>query len=599
MLSRTYSAVSGWVSRHPFLSLGLAICSLAFYSGALAAAGVLAQKQGYPKALRDRLVSMVGELWNEGAWKERITGLHTLEMARVHIGDGLGHGGGLEEAGGNIIFASAKGRLGYLDANHRVHSLDITVPMNLKGLRKDPHYGDALYALDTLRVADLLTVETAPGQFTLYVSHHVYTNPECMQFKVSSIDIAADARGVRPLSSEWKDVFTARPKCIRHKDRSWAFVGEQAGGRLALLDKDHLLLSVGDHQFDGFNDAWDAPQDPKTDLGKIILIDLKTHTSRIYASGLRNPQGLTVTRSGEIWETEHGPQGGDEVNFIRDGANYGWPMVTYGMNYGYPRRYWPFDPTPGAHDGYTKPALAFVPSVGISSIVEPSLKEFPDWRHILVAGTLRSHQLLLLRTEGDRIVYSEPVSADQDRVRDIISLHNGELVYLTDEGDLVFVRNRELHKHDKQDKDKLVVVGLEHLSQPFPEELPERASDPKTRGRHMFLNACARCHALDGGVGAGPPLNGVVGRRIGSVPGYDYSDALARHGGTWTRDLLTSFLTDPDRHFHGTKMPIAPISWVEVPNIIEFLKTTREGGAHAANEDQGKARQGAAPTRHE
>ena len=59
-------------------------------------------------------------------------------------------------------------------------------------------------------------------------------------------------------------------------------------------------------------------------LGKIIAISLSTGEGRVYASGLRNPQGLTVARDGRVWETEHGPRGGDEVNLIREGGNYGW-----------------------------------------------------------------------------------------------------------------------------------------------------------------------------------------------------------------------------------------------------------------------------------
>ena len=88
----------------------------------------------------------------------------------------------------------------------------------------------------------------------------------------------------------------------------------------------------------------------------------------------------------------------------------------------------------------------------------------------------------------------------------------------------------------------------------------------------MYSKVCAQCHALDGAVGAGPPLNGVVGRRVGSIPGYSYSEALARYNGVWTRDLLITFATDPNKDFHGTTMAVAPISWGEVPNIISFLR---------------------------
>ncbi len=577
MLARVCNAAVRWASRRPRLAIFLAFCCFAGYSIALTGAGVVAgveaQKRDYPAKLRDRLKGFVAKRDQTVRWTKRLTNSHTLEIARVRIGNGLGYGGGLAEIAGNLLFASSKGRFGYLDTRNHIHPLDITVPMNLEALRQSPHYEDPLYKYTSMRVADLLVVQTSPAHFVLYVTHHSY-KPNCMQFKVSSIEIEADAEGIRVKGQNWEEVFVARPHCIRDKDRSWRFVGEQAGGRLVQLDADSLLLSIGDHQFDGFNDAWAAPMDAETDLGKIVKIDLRTGQSRIYATGLRNPQGLTVARDGRVWETEHGPQGGDEVNLIREGANYGWPIVTYGMNYGYPRRAWPFNPVSGSHDGYTPAAFAFVPGVGISNIIEPDPAEFPNWQDSLIASSLSGNKLFLLRIEGDRVVYAEQIKADRDRVRDIISMRNGQIAYLSDKGDLVFIRNAERHEGNQRDFPSIVISSL---SNPFPEELPPSAMGPVELGRHMYLGVCASCHALDGGIGIGPPLNGVVGRRVGSVSGYGYSRALAGYDGLWTRELLTSFLTDPDRHFHGTKMPIAPISWTQVPNIISFLQTTRPG----------------------
>ncbi len=575
MLTRVYNGAVRWSSRHPRLALALALFCVAGYSAALVGgglvAGVEAQKRDYPTKIRDRVKGFIGKRSQEVRWTERLTSSHTLEISRVRIGNALGYGGGLAEVAGNILFASSKGRFGYLDTRNHIHALDVAVPMNLEELRQSPHYEDPLFKYTTMRVADLLAVQTDSTHFILYASHHFY-KPNCMQFKVSRINIEADSKGVRVEAPNWEEVFVARPNCIRDKDTSWRFVGEQAGGRIVQLDADSLLLSIGDHQFDGFNDSWAAPMDAETDLGKIIKINLRTGQSSIYATGLRNPQGLTVARDGRVWETEHGPQGGDEVNLIREGANYGWPIVTYGMNYGYPRRKWPFNPVSGSHDGYTPAAFAFVPSVGVSNIVEPDLAEFPNWSDSLIASSLSGNKLFLLRIEGDRIVYAEQIKADHDRIRDIISLSNGQLAYLSDKGDIVFIRNAERGEGDQREFPSFVISSL---STPYPEELPPSDKGPVELGRHMYLGVCASCHALDGGIGIGPPLNGVVGQRVGSVSGYGYSQALAKYDGLWTRELLTSFLTDPDRDFHGTKMPIAPISWTQVPNIISFLQTTR------------------------
>ena len=126
---------------------------------------------------------------------------------------------------------------------------------------------------------------------------------------------------------------------------------------------DTILVSVGDHQFDGFYDSQAVAMDPASDLGKLVEVNIKTGASRHFAVGLRNPQGLAIAPDGRIWETEHGPQGGDEVNLMMEGRNYGWPIVTYGMAFGNPPKNWPANPKAGSHDGYTRPRYAFVPSI--------------------------------------------------------------------------------------------------------------------------------------------------------------------------------------------------------------------------------------------
>jgi cytochrome c2 len=554
----------------------LAVIAICAYSLVLIAAGAWSQKRGYPGAIRDQLTSAIGSLFDRRAvvWKEHNTNLHTLEISTIKIGNGLGYGGGLGEIEGHVVFASSKGRLGYLDRQKRVHRLAIDVPMNLVELRKNPRYDDPLYAYDTIRVTDILPIRTSAKRYALYVSHHTY-KPGCIQFKVSRRDIRVTDTGLLPATSQWQEVFVARPHCIPDKSSGYRFVGQQSGGRLAQHEAGKLLLTVGDHQFDGFNSGWPASMDPSSDLGKIVEIDLVTLESRIFASGLRNPQGLTVTRAGAIWETEHGPQGGDEVNLIKRGENYGWPRVTYGVNYGYPRRDWPLSSRQGAHDNYRKPAFAFVPSIGISNIIEPETKEFPNWHNSLIVASLRASKLYVLRTEGEHIHYAEPIELGAGRIRDLISLSSGEFAFLTDKGAVGFVRNAELHKNDPG---SFVVSGLTQLSQAHREEKRRLPRSPVERGRHIFNSECATCHSLDGKESVGPPLNGVVGRPIGGVAEYQYSTALSGRGIVWTHALLTSYLTEPYKRFSGSKMPPPKVSWYEVPYLVKFLGTVQGGG---------------------
>ena len=147
------------------------------------------------------------------------------------------------------------------------------------------------------------------------------------------------------------------------------------------------MVTVGDHKFDGVNNPFRAPMDPQTHLGKAVEINLDTKTATIFSSGLRNPQGLTISTDGLIWETEHGPQGGDELNVLQRGNNYGWPEVTYGVDHG--KVPWPLNQVQGRHDKYTKPAYAFVPSIAISSLIETYSDEFPLWKGDLLVTSLK------------------------------------------------------------------------------------------------------------------------------------------------------------------------------------------------------------------
>ena len=118
---------------------------------------------------------------------------------------------------------------------------------------------------------------------------------------------------------------------------------------MVLLDDSRLLFSVGDYQHDGWNREQMLPQNDDAEYGKTVLIDLNTGESSIHTKGHRNPQGLYVSPTGTIWSTEHGPRGGDELNMIMQGANYGWPLVTYGTEYG--DKIWPLNSSQGQHEG--------------------------------------------------------------------------------------------------------------------------------------------------------------------------------------------------------------------------------------------------------
>jgi len=254
-----------------------------------------------------------------------------------------------------------------------------------------------------------------------------------------------------------------------------------------------------------------------------------------------------------------------------EGRNYGWPIVTYGMAYGNPPRNWPANPKAGSHDGYTRPRYAFVPSIGIGALVVPDSREFPNWAGSLLLCSLRANTLYLLKTEGDDIVYAEPIPMDGYRLRDIAALPDGRLAILADGGSLLLVRNAETHGDEAQ---RVTVNGLSSLPHPSPDEALHMATaTPVERGRRYFLSSCASCHSLTGEVGIGPPLNGIVGRRFAAIPRYGYSTALKARSDTWTRDQISAFVNNPSGMVPGTSMPRTGIYLDQAADVVTYLQT--------------------------
>ena len=363
-------------------------------------------------------------------------------------------------------------------------------------------------------------------------------------------------------------MFVAKP-CIELKRTGLPFAGHQAGGRLAKGPDNTLLVSIGDFEFDGINAPEVGPMDPHSDLGKLISVDLDTKEATIFASGLRNPQGLFVSPDGLIWETEHGPSGGDEVNVLRRGENYGWPAVSYGLPYRL-RKGWQQDSTLARHEGFTKPAFAFTPSIGISSLLEFE-GDVPMWRGDLMVTSMKDMALWRLRRDGERIIYSERIPLG-DRLRDIQELPDSELALLTDSGKILIVRYMAVEE-DTTPRE-VMVNGFGPIKKLFDDapEMVKRGDASPARGKDLFDYYCATCHSLAKTNMVGPNLSGVVGRKIGSAEDYAYSEALHQADGVWTEDRLTDFLAWPQDKFPGTTMPFINMAFNDYKAIAAYLK---------------------------
>jgi glucose/arabinose dehydrogenase len=152
----------------------------------------------------------------------------------------------------------------------------------------------------------------------------------------------------------------------------------------------------------------------------------------IYSIGHRNIQGAALhPQTGELWTHEHGPQGGDEINIVRAGNNYGWPVITYGVNYGLGTRI-----GEGTHrPGMVQPLHTWLPtSIAPSGLAFYDGERFPRWRGDLFVGALREQMLVRLRFDGTRLVEEEHLLKEElGRIRDVRSGPDGYLYLLTDQ----------------------------------------------------------------------------------------------------------------------------------------------------------------------
>jgi aldose sugar dehydrogenase len=157
-----------------------------------------------------------------------------------------------------------------------------------------------------------------------------------------------------------------------------------------------------------------------------------------FTLGNRNMQGAALhPQTGLLWTHEHGPQGGDEINVIRAGVNYGWPVITYGANYGTGTKIGEGT----ARDGMAQPLHRWVPSIAPSGMAYYGGEKFPKWRGDLFVGALRDQMLVRLKLDGEKVVSEERLLKNLiGRIRDVRVGPDGYIYLLTDEANGALVR---------------------------------------------------------------------------------------------------------------------------------------------------------------
>jgi len=205
--------------------------------------------------------------------------------------------------------------------------------------------------------------------------------------------------------------------------------GQHFGSRLEFDANGYLYFSIGDR---GNRD--ENPQDIMRDCGKIYrihddgripqdnpFVDIKGAKTAIYSYGHRNPQGMIKHPStGEIWAHEHGPRGGDEINIIKKGKNYGWPIISYGINYS------------GTSfteitkkEGMEQPLFHWTPSIAPSGMTIVNSDKYPSWKGNVLVGSLKFQYLERLVLNKDKVTKREKLIEGMGRVRNVKQAPNG------------------------------------------------------------------------------------------------------------------------------------------------------------------------------
>jgi aldose sugar dehydrogenase len=211
-----------------------------------------------------------------------------------------------------------------------------------------------------------------------------------------------------------KEIFVAQPyQKTRH----------HYGGRLEFGKDGSLFITVGDR-----GKEFVGPQNLQNDAGKVHRIkpdgtvpadnpyvNSSGNRPTVFSYGHRNPQGMAIHPvTGEIWENEHGPRGGDEINLVQQTKNYGWPVATWGINYD-----GKVISKQGVKDGVEQPVLYWIPSIGPSGMAFVQGAKYKGWENALLSGSLRFRFLNISYLEGNKVVKEEAILRNIGRLRDV------------------------------------------------------------------------------------------------------------------------------------------------------------------------------------
>ena len=274
-------------------------------------------------------------------------------------------------------------------------------------------------------ITDIAVLASDSKSASILISYPIYNKTsKCVVVKLSAYEVRLTEK---PKLSKQKDWFTSKP-CVP------VSAVQHAAGRLEVIDKTSAYLTIGDLGFKKI-----GSKSARGDLGSVF----KVGASKVekISTGHRNQQGIVLIGT-DLYTSEHGPRGGDELNLIKKGVDYGWPSVTYGDRYSF------FDyvkpARPGTHEGFEKPLYYWVPSVAPTELIQlPTSSTWGSWSEQLVMGTLANQTLIFIQLLAKQRV-GAVVSVDVgQRIRDLEVTSTGSILATTDSGQLLLINPAE------------------------------------------------------------------------------------------------------------------------------------------------------------
>ena len=323
----------------------------------------------------------------------------------------------------------------FIDADHALFTENTGAIRWLVKGRLDPQPVQGVPTTDTRATGGFMDIIVDPDYASngwVYLAYSQYQHDDTRE------EVPAMTKIVRGKIKDhrWQDeqtLFEVADSLLLVKGNRW-------GCRFLFDNQGYLYFSIGDMK------RGDDSQDPGKPAGKVFRIypdgsipddnpyaDQPGALAAIYSIGNRNVQGIAQhPETGELWATEHGPMGGDELNILKKGANYGWPVITYGIDYS-----GEIVSEKTHQAGMEQPVTQWTPSIAVCPATFATSDLFPAWKNDLLIGALAFEELRRLEIKGHQVVKQEMILKGHGRVRDIETSPDGAIYVLLNNPDMI------------------------------------------------------------------------------------------------------------------------------------------------------------------